>query len=90
MPTQINGDRKVARGEMRHLGVPVAVRTAEAVDENDCRTASAGYDVVNEWHLWLVGLIVYGVTIARQRHGRNADDAEKCLCNCAILRARSS
>ena len=53
MPTQINGDRKVARGEIRHLGVPVAVRTAEAVDENDCRTAFACDDVVDDWHLWL-------------------------------------
>jgi hypothetical protein len=35
VPTQINGDRKVARGEMRYLGVPVAMRAAEAMDEHD-------------------------------------------------------
>ena len=34
-----NGDRKVARRETHHLGFPVAAHTADAVDENDSRTA---------------------------------------------------
>ena len=58
MPTQINGDHKVARGEMHHLGFPVALRTAEAMDENDSRTAFSYGDVVYDWHLWLVGLVL--------------------------------
>ena len=48
MPAQINGDRKVARRETHHLGFPVAARTAEAVDENDSRTAFACDDVVDD------------------------------------------
>ena len=47
MPAQIDRDSLVARGEMRRLRVPVAVRTAEAVDQNDCRAAFACYDVMD-------------------------------------------
>ena len=50
MPTQIDGDRLVARGQMRHLSVPVAVGAAKSVDEDDWRTALAGDDMVDEWH----------------------------------------
>ena len=49
MPAQIDRDSLVARGEMRHLCVPVAGRTAEAMDEQDRRVASTCDDVMDEW-----------------------------------------
>ena len=68
---------------MGHLCVPVAERTAEA-------NTTAGRPLpVTTW--WMSGifascLAVRRVNIARQRRCRNADDAEICLCNRAILR----
>jgi hypothetical protein len=54
MPAQIDCDSLVARRKMRHLCVPVAVRTAEAVDEHDRRVTFACDDVVDEWQFQLM------------------------------------
>src|SRR4029077_113055 len=52
--TQINGNGLVVRREMRHLRVPVAMRTSEPVNKNDRRTTLTYDDVMNQWHLHLV------------------------------------
>jgi hypothetical protein len=41
VPPQIDGDRLVTRGEIRHLSIPVAVSATKSVDEDDWRTALA-------------------------------------------------
>ena len=51
MPAQINSDSKVVWCKMGHLCVPVAERTAEAMDEHDRRAAFACDDVVDQRYL---------------------------------------
>ena len=73
---------------MGNLRGPVAVRTAEAMDEHGRRAASACDDVVDEWHFLLAVNCPPRVVVMERRW--NADDAEMCLCNYAILRTRPS
>jgi hypothetical protein len=42
MPAQIDRDSLVARAEIRHVRVSIAVRAAEAMNEQDRRVASDG------------------------------------------------
>ena len=51
VPAQIDGNGLVARRQMRHLRLPVGVRTAEAVHEYHRRPALARDDVMNERHV---------------------------------------
>ena len=56
MAAQVDRHGSMARGEMGDLRVPIRMRTAEAVHEDDGRVAAASADVMDGRHIGCLGV----------------------------------